>query len=297
MDTMLHNHSVSYRIFSIINQVLLISLALLCILPVVHTLALSFSSSSAASAGSVGLWPVDFTWKSYEFVAAKPEFLRSMGVTVLRALIGVTLNMLLTIIIAYPLSKEQHAFRFRSAYVWFFVFTILFNGGLIPSYLVIKNLGLLDTLWALVLPGAVPVFNVILLLNFFRSLPKELEEAAAMDGAGHWTVLWRLYAPLSLPALATVILFTIVGHWNAWFDGLIYMNSPAHYPLQSYLQTVVIQMDMELMTSTDLALLQTISDRTTKSAQIFLAALPVLLVYPFLQRFFVKGIVMGSVKE
>jgi putative aldouronate transport system permease protein len=128
-------------------------------------------------------------------------------------------------------------------------------------------------------------------------LPQELEEAAAIDGAGHGTVLWRLFVPLSLPALATVTLFTIVGHWNSWFDGLIYMNRPEHYPLQSYLQTVVIQNDLSLLSSTDLELLQTISDRTTKAAQIFLAALPVLVVYPFLQRYFVKGIVVGSVKE
>lgn len=294
---MLYTHTKAYRIFNIFNHFFLISLSLLCVLPIVHTLAVSFSSSSAASSGAVGLWPVDFSWKSYEFVAAKPEFFRSMGVTVQRALAGTALNMFLTVIIAYPLSKETKAFRWRTWYVWFFVFTILFHGGLIPSYLVVKNLQLLDTLWALVLPGAVPVFNVILLLNFFRSLPKELEEAAAMDGAGHWTLLWRLYAPLSLPALATVILFTIVGHWNAWFDGLIYMNSPERYPLQSYMQTVVIQMDLELLTSTDLSMLENISDRTTKSAQIFLAAFPVLLVYPFLQRYFVKGIVMGSVKE
>lgn len=294
---MLYTHTKAYRIFNIFNHFFLISLSLLCVLPIVHTLAVSFSSSSAASSGAVGLWPVDFSWKSYEFVAAKPEFFRSMGVTVQRTLAGTALNMFLTVIIAYPLSKETKAFRWRTWYVWFFVFTILFHGGLIPSYLVVKNLQLLDTLWALVLPGAVPVFNVILLLNFFRSLPKELEEAAAMDGAGHWTLLWRLYAPLSLPALATVILFTIVGHWNAWFDGLIYMNSPERYPLQSYMQTVVIQMDLELLTSTDLSMLENISDRTTKSAQIFLAAFPVLLVYPFLQRYFVKGIVMGSVKE
>ncbi|RAU94699.1 carbohydrate ABC transporter permease [Paenibacillus sp. YN15] len=294
---MLYTHTKAYRIFNIFNHFFLISLSLLCVLPIVHTLAVSFSSSWAASSGAVGLWPVDFSWKSYEFVAAKPEFFRSMGVTVQRALAGTALNMFLTVIIAYPLSKETKAFRWRTWYVWFFVFTILFHGGLIPSYLVVKNLQLLDTLWALVLPGAVPVFNVILLLNFFRSLPKELEEAAAMDGAGHWTLLWRLYAPLSLPALATVILFTIVGHWNAWFDGLIYMNSPERYPLQSYMQTVVIQMDLELLTSTDLSMLESISDRTTKSAQIFLAAFPVLLVYPFLQRYFVKGIVMGSVKE
>ncbi|MDF2927445.1 MAG: transporter permease [Paenibacillaceae bacterium] len=294
---MLYNQSVSYRIFNICNHLFLIALALLCIFPVIHTLALSLSSSSAATAGFVTLWPVDFTWKSYEFVAAKPEFLKAMGVTVLRAILGVCVNMLLTVLIAYPLSKETSFFRWRTVYAWFFVFTILFNGGLIPSYIVVQKLGLIDTIWALVLPGAVPVFNVILLLNFFRSLPKELEEAASIDGAGQMTVLWKLFVPLSLPAMATIILFAVVGHWNAWFDGMIYMNRPEHYPLQTYLRTVVIQTDMALLSSNDLELLKSISDRTTKAAQIFLAALPILVTYPFLQRFFVKGIVMGSVKE
>ncbi|MNR21163.1 Inner membrane ABC transporter permease protein YcjP [compost metagenome] len=155
----------------------------------------------------------------------------------------------------------------------------------------------MDTIWALVLPTAVPVFNVILLLNFFRSLPKELEEAAFIDGAGHWTTAWRIYVPLSLPALATTTLFATVSHWNSWFDGLIFMNSAEHYPLQSYLQTIVVQQDITKMAATDLSQLLNINEQTAKAAQIFLGALPILLVYPFLQRFFIKGIVMGSVKE
>jgi len=138
---------------------------------------------------------------------------------------------------------------------------------------------------------------LILLLNFFRGLPKELEEAAYMDGAGHWTTLWRIFVPLSTPVLATITLFATVHHWNSWFDGLIFMNSPMNYPLQSYLQTVVIQQDLSANTNVDLDSLAEISDRTAKAAQIFLGALPILLVYPFLQRFFVKGIVLGSVKE
>jgi putative aldouronate transport system permease protein len=137
---------------------------------------------------------------------------------------------------------------------------------------------------------------VILLLNFYRGLPKELEESAFMDGAGHWTTLWRIYVPLSTPALATIGLFTIVGHWNSWFDGLILMNSPDHYPLQSYLRTIIVGQDLTMLTSTDLTLLNELSERTVKTSQIFLGALPIIMVYPFLQRFFIKGIVMGSVK-
>ncbi|WP_309118521.1 carbohydrate ABC transporter permease [Paenibacillus sp.] len=285
------------RLFLGVNYAVLAALALLCLLPLIHVLAISFSSSQAATAGLVKLWPVEFTVSSYEFVLAKPAFTQSIGVSLQRVLLGVLVNMLLTVLIAYPLAKEAKKFPYRTAYVWFFVITMLFHGGLIPLYMTVKYTGIMNTLWALVLPNAVPVFNVVLLLNFFRGLPKELEEAAFMDGAGHWTTLWRVMVPLSAPALATITLFATVGHWNAWFDGLIFMNSPDNYPLQSYLQTVVINRDLSLVSSSDLKALAEVSDRTAKAAQIFLGALPILLVYPFLQRFFMKGIVLGSVKE
>ncbi|GBG12384.1 hypothetical protein PAT3040_07259 [Paenibacillus agaridevorans] len=285
------------KLFTVANYILLIALGLLCILPLIHVGAVSFSSSTAAGAGNVNLWPVDFTWKSYQFVLQKKEFLRSMEVSLQRVLLGTAVNMSLTVMLGYALSKESRSFFGRTWYAWFFVLTIFINGGFIPWYLVIKEAGLLNSLGALVLPGAVPVFNVVLLLNFFRTLPKELEESAFVDGAGHWTILWKIFIPLSLPALATIGLFTIVGHWNAWFDGLILMNSPDKYPLQSYLQTVVINRDLSLVNSTDISMLAEVSDRTLKAAQTLLGALPILLVYPFLQKYFVKGMVMGSVKE
>jgi putative aldouronate transport system permease protein len=153
----------------------------------------------------------------------------------------------------------------------------LFSGGLIPWYITIKQLGLLDSIWALVLPGAVPVFSVVLLLNFFRGVPKELEEAAIMDGAGQLMTLWRLFVPISKPALATLALFSMVDHWNSWFDGLILMNHPAHYPLHSYIQRVVVQGDYGAMTREDLMNLAQISDRTLKASQIFLGTLPIIL--------------------
>lgn len=270
--------------------------SLLCILPLVHILAISFSSSSAVSAGDVTFWPVDFTVKSYSFILDNPRFLASIGITLQRVLLGTGLSLFLTILTAYPLSKETSAFRHRTLFAWFFVFTILFNGGLIPWYMTIKMTGLIDTLWALVLPAAVAVFNIILLLNFYRSLPKELEEAAVIDGAGHWLILWKIMVPLSMPAIATILLFTVVHHWNSWFDGMILMNKPSHYPLATYLQSVIIKLDFENMRQSDIYMLGLISDRTSKAAQIFLGTLPILLVYPFLQRYFMKGIVMGSVK-
>lgn len=204
--------------------------------------------------------------------------------------------MLLTILVAYPLSKNTRIFPARKYYVWIFLITMLFQGGLIPWFLTIKFTGITDKIWALVLPGAVPIYNIILLLNFFRQLPKEMEEAAFIDGAGHWTTLWRIYVPTSTAALATITLFSVVGHWNSWFDGLILMNRAEHYPLQSYLQTIVISQNFQVMSADSYKILKELSNKTITTAQIFIGAMPILMVYPFLQRYFTKGIVLGSVK-
>jgi putative aldouronate transport system permease protein len=282
--------------FAAANTIFLSLVALLCVLPLVHIIAVSFSSSTSAAAGYVRLWPVDFTLASYEFTAGREGFWQSMLVSLQRIGIGTPLNLLLTIMVAYPLSKESRQFRFRLVYAWIFFVTMLFNGGLIPWYITIKELGLLDSIWALVLPGAVPVFSIVLLLNFFREVPRELEESAVIDGANQWTTLWRIYVPISKPAIATLALFSMVEHWNSWFDGLILMGDPGNYPLQSYIQTIVIQQNFTAMSREDLMSLALISDRTLRSAQIFLGSLPILLAYPFLQKYFVKGIVLGSVK-
>ncbi|MDF2836759.1 MAG: transporter permease [Paenibacillus sp.] len=294
---MIQQNSISRRLFVGANAVFLAALSILCIFPLVHVLAVSFSSSSAATAGQVGLWPVQFTTESYSFVIAEPAFLRSIGVSLQRVLLGVTLNMLLGVLLAYPLAKEAREFRWRTFYVWIFVFTMLFSGGLIPSYIVVQQTGLTGSIWALVVPSAVNVFNVILMLNFIRGIPKELFEASYIDGAGHWTTLWRIVVPVSGPVIATVTLFAIVYHWNEWFNGLIYMDRPEKYPLQSYLQTIIVQKNFSEIASQDLSLLGQVSDRTVKAAQIFLGSLPILCVYPFLQGYFMTGIVMGSVKE
>ncbi|OIB04000.1 ABC transporter permease [Paenibacillus sp. LC231] len=285
------------RAFLVCNLIFLAFISFLCLMPILHILAISFSSGSAAAAGKVALWPVEFTTAAYDNVFGKPEYVRAFGISIQRVVVGTVLSMLLTIITAYPLSKDRHTFRLRTVYAWIFVFTILFNGGLIPTYLTIKSLGLIDTLGALVLPMAINVFNVILLLNFYRNLPRELEDASRIDGAGHFSTLWKIYVPLSLPALATTGLFTMVGHWNSWFDGMLYMNHPENYPLQTFLQTVIIKMDFRFLKSENVELMLQLSDRTSRAAQIFVAAFPILIVYPFLQRFFIKGIVMGSVKE
>lgn len=289
--------SLGRRIFLGFNFLFLAFISILCLLPLVHILAVSFSSGSAASAGKVLLWPVEFTTAAYQNVFGKPEYLRAFGITVERAILGTAFSMFLTIMTAYPLSKETSQFRMRTVYVWIFVFTILFNGGLIPWYMTVKAVGIIDTIWALILPNAVQVFNIILLLNFYRNLPKELEESSKIDGAGHFTTLWKIYAPLSIPALATTGLFTVVWHWNSWFDGMLLMSHPDKYPLQTFLQSIIIKMDLRYLKPEEIELMQKLSDRTSKAAQIFVAAFPILIIYPFLQRFFIKGIVMGSVKE
>ncbi|MCU6712049.1 carbohydrate ABC transporter permease [Paenibacillus sp. J5C_2022] len=294
---MVQQASLGHRVFTMFNYTFLTVLAFSCIFPIIHLLAVSFSSASAVASGEVALLPVDFTVVSYLYVFGNSEFWQAFLVSVERVLLGMVINMLLTVLLAYPLSKEVQQFRWRTIYAWFFVFTMLFSGGLIPWYMVINELGLLDSIWALVMPAAVPVFNVILMLNFFRGLPKELDESAKIDGAGHWTIMWRIVLPLSLPSLATVLLFTIVGHWNSWFDGLILMNDPGNYPLQSYLRTVVVESDVQFMSDMDIEMQLLLSDRTNRATQVFIAMLPILAVYPLLQRFFVKGIVLGSVKE
>ncbi len=285
----------SRRLFVAVNGVALVLLAIACLFPLVHVLAISFSAGPAVAAGKVVLWPVDFTTAAYDFALSRPAFRSAFVVSVQRVILGTAVNMILTVLVAYPLSKENAVFPMRTVYTWFFIVTMLVSGGLIPLYMVVRWTGLLDSIWSLVLPVAVPVFNVVLLMNFFRGLPKELEEAAFVDGAGHWEVLFRIYLPLSMPAIATLTLFSFVMHWNSWFDGLIFMNSPDNYPLQSYLQTLVIGQDLSQF-SMDPALLQLVSNDTFKAAQIFIGALPILVLYPFLQRYFVKGIVLGSVK-
>lgn len=284
------------KIFSVFNYVLLGLTAVLCLLPLVHVIALSFSDNAAVSGGLVTLWPVRFTWEPYVYVLERSAFWKAFGVTLQRAALGTAVNVLLVILLAYPLSMTGDKLRARTLYVWIFFFTMLFNGGLIPTYILIKEIGIMDTLWALILPGAVTVFNLILMLNFFRQVPEELEDAAMIDGAGHWRTLWQIYVPISTPAIATITLFCVVGHWNAWFDGLIYMRDAAHYPLQSYLQTIVVKFDFQTMSATDAQRLAQLNDRSVKAAQMVVAAVPILLVYPFLQKYFVSGIKLGSVK-
>ncbi|MGQ8871659.1 carbohydrate ABC transporter permease [Paenibacillus sp. TSA_86.1] len=291
----MYHKSRSYRVFNVINISFLILIAIMCIIPMVHVLAVSFSNKAAADANLVSLWPVGFSLEAYKKTMNNPVFLNSLWISLLRTVIGTGITLLITFLAAYPLSKENSEFKGRTIYSWVFVFSMIFNGGLVPFYMVIHNIGLMNSFWVLVLPGAVNTFLVILMLNFFRGIPKELEEAALIDGANHFRTLFSIFLPISMPSIATIALFSMVFHWNSWFDGLLYMNNAKDYPLATFMQTVIVKRDMSTMAMNPQEM-ATISQTTVRAAQIFIGSAPILIVYPFLQRFFVKGMTLGSVK-
>lgn len=290
----MYHKTLPYRIFNIFNNIFLIAISILCLLPLYHLLMVSLSSSAPANAGLVTFWPIDFTFEAYAKTFDNANFLSSLWVSVERTILGTTLAMLVNTVAAYALSKETRVFRARNVYLWYFVVTMLFSGGLIPSYMLVQKVGLMNTLMALILPGMVGVYNMILLLNFFRAVPKDLEEAAFIDGAGQFRTFFMVYLPISLPAIATISLFIMVSHWNSYFDGMIYISDNDRLPLATFMRTIIVQADM---TSLDPETIANLSQRTIRASQIFISALPILLVYPFLQRYFVKGIVIGAVKE
>lgn len=287
------------RIFHFVNIFILAVVSLLCVLPFINLLAISFSDSAAVAAGAVGFTTVDFTLSAYEYALKGGKFIRALFISFERVFLGVGLNLILMVLTAYPLSKTRKKVAGRNIYMVYFVITMLVSGGMIPTYLVVTGLGLKDTIWALILPGALPVYNMVILMNFMRGIPEEIEEAAAIDGASPFQILTRVLLPILKPALATVGLFCIVTHWNDWFSGMIYMNNPDNYPLQTYLQSLLQNFEQLLRTqsSQDIqALLAQMDARTGRAAQLFLGAIPVMVIYPFLQKYFTKGLVLGSVK-
>ena len=271
--------SMGRKVFLAVDVIVILLLCLICMVPLLNLLAYSFSASQPIIENKVFLWPKEFTLKAYQYVLESKEFWSSVSVSVKRVLLGVPLNTLLTILVAYPLSKDERQFKARKYYVAYMLTVMLFNGGLMPTYYIVSKTKLIDTVWALIIPGAVPIFNCIVLMYFFRGIPSELEESAK-------------------PSLATIILFSLINHWNSWFDGLIYSNHTTNYPLQSYLQTLVTS-TTEILAQGDvkaIAKLVDINDTNMKAAQIFISVIPLMLIYPFLQKYFTTGLTMGSVK-
>lgn len=284
------------KIFNVINSIFLVAVALFCLAPMVYMLAVSLSDNAQVVAGNVTFWPKKFTTATYEYLLGYQAFWKSMGISVVRTALSLVFTLTLTVLSAYPLSKSPKKLYGRSIFAWYFFIPMLINGGLIPTYMIVSRLGLIGSLWALILPSAVTVFYVMLLLNFFRGLPEELEEAALLDGAGQWTILFRVFLPLATPALATIAVYCSLAQWNEWFNGIIYMKTPSQYPLMSYLQATVLNVDMESLSAEEQQKMASIGSDTYQAAQLFIAALPMLCIYPFMQKYFTKGLVMGSVK-
>ncbi len=273
-----------------------ILMTLSCLLPLINMVAISLSSSNAVASNTVGLLPVELTFSTYEKLLNDSQFWASFWISVQRVVIGTIINMFFVITMAYPLSKSRLRFPAREIYIKIVIFAMLFSGGVIPLFMVVSKLNMINTIWALVLPGAVPVFNVILMVNFFKGVPVSLDEAASIDGASPLTVLVKIYLPVSLPALATVALFSIVNHWNDYFSGLLYMNKASLYPLQTYIQQLTVDIT-QITDAEQLKQLSTMSNRAFNATKIVVSTIPLLLIYPFLQKYFVSGIVIGAVKE
>ena len=294
----MHFRTTGEKVFNVFNYAFITFICLLCALPIIHILAISFSSPHYVAANQVSFWPKGFTMESYNFAFVNGRFFQAFWISIQRVVLGVGINMVLMVLTAYPLAKSTQEFSARNYYMAFFAITMIFGGGLIPFYILVSNMGMLNTIWSLVVPGGLPVFSMLILMNFIRALPKELEEAAMLDGAGYFTILFRIMLPVLKPALATVALFSFVNHWNEWLLGRLFMNNSANYPLQTYLQTLLTNFRelMRQMGPEYMQIVQRMNERSGRAAQLFLGMVPILVIYPFLQKYFTRGLVIGSVK-
>ena len=296
---MVKSKSASDRAFGVNTHVIVIFLTLLCLIPLLHMVALSFSDKMAVTAGQVGIWPVGFNVEAYKMILADTQYFRSFGISMARVTVGTIYNIITTVLFAFPLSHEKKQWPSRNLYMLFMLFTMMFgNGGLVPWYFTIKQVGMLDTFWALVIPGGVCFGHVILLMNAMRNLPKSLRESAELDGAGCMSLLFQIYLPLTIPTLAVIVLYCVIGHWNEFFAARILIKKMEHLPLQSYIYSLrMTETHLSTLTTTELMKLETLSGRAFDAAKIVVATVPILLIYPVIQRFFISGITLGAVKE
>ena len=280
----------------IVLTIIIIIFSLTCLLPFVNVAAVSLSSKSAILRGDVSFWPVECETTAYQAIFSDKSMIRSLLFTVIITVVYTAFSMLMTILMAYPLTKKR--LRGRNFFSFLALFTMYFSGGIIPHYLNIKELGLMDSPWALILPGMLSTYNMIILKSFFQTLPSELEEAAIIDGANDFQVLLKVYLPLSMASLATLTLFYAVGKWNSFQDALYYIQTKAYQPLQLKLYHII-----KGSQAVDVAALEggasTVATSVSESiepASIIFATLPILVVYPFVQRYFVAGVTIGAVK-
>ena len=286
--------SVGYRVFQVFNFIIMAFIVFFTLYPFVYLVAQSFSSESAIYAGAVSFFPVDFTTKTYKVILSKHDFFLYYGNTIFYSLLGTLISLVGTAILAYPLSKNR--LILNKFFTPFVVFTMFFAGGMIPNYILIAQaLHMRDTMWAIIIPGCISAYNVLLMKSFFSSLPEELEEAAAVDGMSTYGIFAKIVIPLSKPILATMFLFYIVGIWNNWFGPFLYLDSKEKWPVALYLRQII-------MGATGTAEIGAASDEASqiaanvRSCCMVLTAAPIICVYPFVQKYFVKGMMIGSVK-
>ncbi|MGC6590135.1 sugar ABC transporter permease [Paenibacillus sp. LC231] len=287
----------SERIAGVFIYIILSFITLLVLYPLFFVLIASISAPETVMRGEVWLWPKELSFVGYERLFANSELVRGFLNTLLYTTTGTALNVLMTIAAAYPLSRVD--FKGRHVFTLIIVFTMFFSGGMIPNYLLVKELGMLDTIWAIIIPSAVSVWNIIIMRTFFQSsIPKEMQEAAFIDGASNMRVLLRIVLPLSGPILAVMVLFYAVGHWNSYFSALIYLSDRANYPMQLFLREILVQGQMqEMVDISDDSLARSLMDaEAIKYAAVIVTNLPMLLLYPFLQKYFVKGVMIGAIK-
>jgi len=284
----------SEKIFYILNYFMLTLAGLSCLLPLLHIIAVSLSSPESVMSGNVGIWPVEGSIESYLLILKGTPIVNAFKNSVVITIVGVFLSMAATILAAYPLSRKY--FYARNFFTMFIVFTMLFGGGLIPSYLVIKSIGLVNSYWALWLPGLISTYNMLVLRTFFQNIPEELEEAARMDGCSEWRLIIQIFLPLSLPTIATLSLFYAVGYWNSFMNVLIYINKTSKFNLSVLVNQMIRSqalLDPTYIQAEDISMA---TPEGIRAAGIMIMVVPMLLVYPFLQKYFVKGVMLGSIK-
>nr|WP_275983901.1 carbohydrate ABC transporter permease [Paenibacillus hamazuiensis] len=283
--------------FNIVNHVILFIFAITILYPLIYIVSASFSSSAAVVSGRVWLFPVEPSLAGYDAVFKHKLIVSSFLNSLFYMIVGTAINVVFTLMAAYPLSRKD--FMPRNAVMALFVFTMMFSGGLIPSYLIVKQLGMIDTRWSLIIPGAIAVWNMIITRTYFQTtIPDELLEAAQMDGCDDWTFLRKIVLPLSGPIIAVIALFYAVGHWNQYFNALLYLKHQELYPLQLVLRDILVQNEVDASMITDVADAAAREGlrELLKYSLIVVSTVPVLIIYPFIQRHFVKGMMIGSLK-
>lgn len=284
------------RVFNIVIIVIMSLFSIITILPLLFVLANSFSSADAVNAGEVGLIPVDFTLAGYERVFSDSEIMRGYGNTLLYTAIGILIQLILQFTAAYPLSRKD--LRFRGLFNLFFVITMFISGGMIPTYLVVKALGLINTIWAMIIPGCVGVYNVIIIRTYMQtSIPWELQEAAMLDGCSNLRLFLTIVLPLSKPILAVMVLYSLVGYWNSYFNSLLYLTNRDLFPLQRVLDRILVSNQANAGGAGSIGAGEAaLMNKVLKYVTIVVASAPLLIIYPFFQKFFEKGMLIGGLK-